>query len=71
MEIINNKYLIFKKGTMNLDNIMYFEVDDQKTNSTKFVFISGDEITTSIPYDEIVQLFKDNYKPSDKYKLDL
>lgn len=56
---------------MNLDNIMYFEVDDQKTNSTKFVFISGDEITTSIPYDEIVQLFKDNYKPSDKYKLDL
>lgn len=71
MEIINDKYLIFKKGTINMDNVMYFEVDNEETNSTKFTFINGDEISSSIPYDEIVQLFRDNHKPSDKYKLDL
>lgn len=71
MEIINNKYLRLKQGTINMDNVLYFEIDNEDNNSTKFTFINGDEISTSIPYTEIVELFKDNCKPSDKYKLDL
>lgn len=71
MEIINNKYLRLKQGTINMDNVLYFEIDNEDINTTKFTFINGDKISTSIPYTEIVQLFKDNCKPSDKYKLDL
>ena len=71
MKLINNKYLEFERGTINMDNVMYIELNQEDDNKTDFVFVNDSVISVHKKYKDVLNILKNGSIDNDKQNLRL
>ena len=64
MELINNKYLVIgtERGVINMDNVLYMEINEDDDNITNFTLVNNDIITVQMKLIDILQHLKNENK---------
>ena len=64
MELINNKYLVIgtERGVINMDNVLYMEINEDDENITNFTLVNNDIITVQMKLIDILQHLKNENK---------
>ena len=64
MDLINNKYLVIgtERGVINMDNVLYMEINEDDENITNFTLVNNDIITVQMKLIDILQHLKNENK---------